>query len=88
LNEDTIPIFLDFEARYRTFVTHESKAFLGQLKKPKHKLFKVDCTIEVVQNNDNINCVSLFLAVSDVTAVNVVVALCNVRSRILFFFKV
>jgi len=61
-------------------VKHESKAFLDQLKKPKHKLFKVDFTIEVVQNNDNINCVSLFLAVCDVTGVDVVVALCNARS--------
>jgi hypothetical protein len=61
-------------------VKHESKAFLDRLKKPKYKLFKVDFTIEAVQNNDSINCVSLFQAVCNVTGVEVVGALCNVRS--------
>jgi len=61
-------------------VKQESKTFLDLLKKPKHKIFKVDFTIEVVQNNDNINCVSLFLVVCDVTGVDVLAALCNARS--------
>jgi hypothetical protein len=53
---------------------------LDQLKKPKHKLFKVDFIIQVVQNNDSINYVSLFLVVCDVKGVDAVAALCNARS--------